>query len=60
LPPAAQLTKDTLPITPGERYGVEFVADNPGKWALHCHVLHHATNNDMEPGGLLTIVNVMP
>ena len=60
MPPAAQLTKDTLPITSGERYDVEFVADNPGKWALHYHVLHHATNNDMEPGGLLTIVNVMP
>ncbi|MDI6772310.1 MAG: copper oxidase [bacterium] len=60
VPPAAQLTKDTLPITPGERYDVEFVADNPGKWALHCHVLHHVTNNGVEPGGLLMVVNVIP
>lgn len=60
VPPTAQLTKDTLPITPGERYDVEFVADNPGKWALHCHVLHHVANNDVEPGGLLMVVNVIP
>ena len=60
VPVAAQLTKDTLPITPGERYDVEFVADNPGKWALHCHVLHHVANNDMEPGGLLMVINVVP
>jgi len=35
--PAAQLTKDTLPVTPGERYDVEFVArtnlDASGKLA---------------------------
>lgn len=58
VPAAAQLTKDTLWIAPGERYDVEFIASNPGKWAFHCHILHHVTNNDMEPGGLLLLVNV--
>ena len=60
VPPAAQLTKDTIPVHPGERFDVEFVAVNPGKWALHCHIVHHATNNDVEPGGLLMVVNVEP
>ena len=60
VPIAAQLTKDTLWISPGERYDVEFVADNVGKWAFHCHILHHVTNDDMEPGGLLFVVNVAP
>lgn len=60
VPPAAQLTKDAIPVHPGERFDVEFVAENPGKWALHCHIVHHATNNDVEPGGLLMVVNVEP
>ena len=33
---------DTVLIAPGEHVDVAFVADNPGKWALHCHVLEHA------------------
>jgi FtsP/CotA-like multicopper oxidase with cupredoxin domain len=60
VPTAAQLTKDTIPVHPGERFDVEFVANNPGRWALHCHVVHHTTNNDVEPGGLLMVVNVEP
>lgn len=42
VPPAAQLIRDTLPITPGERYDVVVTAKNPGIWMLHCHELHHA------------------
>ncbi len=60
VPKTAQITKDTFPIHPGERLDVEFVANNPGKWALHCHIVHHATNDDVEPGGLLMVVNVVP
>ena len=58
VPEAARLTKDTIPVHPGERFDIEFVADNPGQWAIHCHIVHHATNNDVEPGGLLFVVNV--
>ncbi len=58
VPEVAQLTKDTIPVHPGERFDVEFVADNPGQWAFHCHVLHHVTNDNVEPGGLLFLVNV--
>ena len=58
VPELAQLTKDTVSVHPGERYDIEFVARNPGQWVFHCHILHHVTNDDTEPGGLLMVVNV--
>jgi YVTN family beta-propeller protein len=58
VPDIAQLTKDTVAVSPGERYDIEFVATEPGLWAVHCHVLHHVTNDGAEPGGLTVVVNV--
>ncbi len=58
VPEAAQLTKDTLAVAPGERYDVEFIATEPGQWMLHCHILHHTTNENVEPGGMMLMVNV--
>lgn len=61
VPEAAQLTKDTVLVGPGERYDVEFVAREPGKWLLHCHINHHMTNDGVEVeggGGLTMIINV--
>jgi FtsP/CotA-like multicopper oxidase with cupredoxin domain len=58
VPEAAQLTKDTVSVAPGERYDIEFVATEPGQWMLHCHILHHTTNNNVEPGGLMLMINV--
>ena len=63
VPEAAQLTKDTVLVGPGERYDVEFVARAPGKWLLHCHINHHITNDGAEVnggGGLTMIVDVSP
>ena len=57
VPLAAQWTKDTVSVAPGERYAIEFTAV-PGKWMLHCHIPHHMTNDGVEPGGLILIVNV--
>lgn len=58
VPEIAQLTKDTVNVTPGERYDVEFIAARPGQWMLHCHIPHHLTNDGLEPGGLMLMVNV--
>ena len=58
VPEAAQLTKDTISVAPGERYDVEFVATEPGQWMLHCHVLHHTTNDGADPGGLMLVISV--
>ena len=40
--------RDTQLIDRGEKATVAFVADNPGKWAFHCHTLEHAA------GGMIT------
>jgi FtsP/CotA-like multicopper oxidase with cupredoxin domain len=33
--------RDTVLVTPGKRVVVAFDADNPGWWAMHCHLLYH-------------------
>jgi FtsP/CotA-like multicopper oxidase with cupredoxin domain len=33
--------RDTVMVAPGTRVLVAFDADNPGRWALHCHLLYH-------------------
>lgn len=58
VPEAAQVTRNTLPLNPGEIVDIEFVAENPGTWVFHCHVLHHVTNNNVEPGGLIGVIKV--
>lgn len=61
VPPAAQWTKDTVNVGPGERYDVIWEAREPGKWLLHCHINHHTTNDNREQqggGGLMMIIDV--
>jgi len=36
---------DTVNVAPGERWDVIVVADEPGAWAFHCHILGHAEAN---------------
>ncbi|GIV80293.1 MAG: hypothetical protein KatS3mg050_4687 [Litorilinea sp.] len=59
LPPAQQLTRNTVPVNPGEIIDIEFTADNVGTWIFHCHVLHHVTNDGVEPGGLIGVIQVV-
>ncbi|HEX9268685.1 MAG TPA: copper oxidase [Candidatus Limnocylindria bacterium] len=33
---------DTLNVAPGERWDAIVLADAPGAWAFHCHILSHA------------------
>lgn len=49
-PVAGEVWKDTLNVRPGEVYEIAFRADNPGRWMLHCHELHHAA------AGMATLV----
>lgn len=32
---------DTVLLLPDETLDVAFVADNPGRWMLHCHIIEH-------------------
>ncbi|WP_135079084.1 multicopper oxidase family protein [Terasakiella sp. SH-1] len=43
---------DTVLIRPKERVHVAFVADNPGDWMFHCHIVEH------EETGMMGIINV--
>ena len=57
-PLARPYDADVVDVAPGERYDLLFKANRPGRWAFHCHIGHHLTNNGEGPGGLLTVVNV--
>lgn len=62
VPATAQIQKDTIAVSPGERWDVVWTAQRKGKWLLHCHVLHHLTNDDVETkggGGLTMVINVV-
>ena len=39
--------RDTLLMFGGETREIAFVADNPGKWLFHCHMLSHAASGMM-------------
>ena len=41
IPESAQWPETTVLVAVGSTRTVEFVADNPGDWAIHCHMTHH-------------------
>jgi FtsP/CotA-like multicopper oxidase with cupredoxin domain len=44
VPPSARWPEVTTDIAVGQMRAIEFVADNPGDWAFHCHKSHHTMN----------------
>ena len=38
---------DTVLLDPDSQAEIAFVADNPGDWMLHCHVLEHQVTGMM-------------
>lgn len=44
--------RDTLLMNRGETADIAFVADNPGDWLFHCHMLEHSA------GGMMTWLSV--
>ncbi|MFY9315406.1 MAG: multicopper oxidase family protein [Burkholderiales bacterium] len=43
---------DTVMLAPRERAEIAFVADNPGDWMFHCHVLEH------QAGGMMACIRI--
>jgi FtsP/CotA-like multicopper oxidase with cupredoxin domain len=43
---------DTVLLQPKERVEVALVADNPGDWMLHCHIIEH------QETGMMGIIRV--
>ncbi|HEY5920101.1 MAG TPA: copper oxidase, partial [Kofleriaceae bacterium] len=41
IPPSARHPDTTVLVPVGSTRTIEFVADNPGDWPLHCHMTHH-------------------
>ena len=50
--PLARL-RDTTLVAPNATQEIAFIADNPGDWLLHCHMLEHAD------GGMMTWIRVV-
>jgi FtsP/CotA-like multicopper oxidase with cupredoxin domain len=49
--------KNTILVSSGETWDIEFQADNPGKWPFHCHIPHHLANNFTDSlGGMFTSI----
>lgn len=44
--------QDTVLMDPDERVDIAFVADNPGDWMIHCHILEH------QEGGMMGVIRV--
>lgn len=44
IPETARHPDTTVLVPTGATRTVEFVADNPGDWAMHCHMTHHVMN----------------
>jgi FtsP/CotA-like multicopper oxidase with cupredoxin domain len=39
-----QWRQNTVLVPVGSTHAIEFIADAPGDWALHCHMTHHTMN----------------
>jgi hypothetical protein len=44
VPPSARWPEVTTDIGVGQMRAIEFVANEPGDWAFHCHKSHHTMN----------------
>lgn len=51
-PTALQEWRDTVLLAAREKAEIAFVADNPGDWMLHCHILEH------QLGGMMSLLRV--
>ena len=46
--------QDTVLMAPREKIEIAFVADNPGDWMFHCHILQHQESGMMGVTGQKT------
>jgi FtsP/CotA-like multicopper oxidase with cupredoxin domain len=44
--------QDTVLMAPHESVDIAFVADNPGDWMFHCHILEH------QAAGMMGVIRV--
>jgi FtsP/CotA-like multicopper oxidase with cupredoxin domain len=58
IPLSAQSPETTVLVPVGSTRTVEFVADEPGDWAMHCHMTHHVMNQMGH--GIPNMIGVQP
>lgn len=44
VPQSARTPQNTVLVAVGTTRAVEFIASEPGDWAMHCHMTHHTMN----------------
>lgn len=54
IPESAWIPTNNVLVSVGQSRDVEFIANNPGDWMLHCHILHHMMNH------MVSMVGPMP
>ncbi len=54
IPEAAWWPGNTVLVGVAQSRTVEFVADNPGDWMVHCHLPHHMMNSMANQAGPMT------
>src|SRR5918996_2860338 len=68
IPPSARWPETSVQVPVGTTRTVEFVADNPGDWAFHCHKSHHTMNTmgheipnliGVDQGGVASRINAL-
>jgi len=52
VPPSTYLLEDTINVAIRQTVRLKLLADNPGDWMAHCHILPHAH------GGMMTVLRV--
>lgn len=45
IPESAWIPTNNVIVGVGQSRDVEFIANNPGDWMIHCHILHHMMNH---------------
>jgi hypothetical protein len=45
IPESAWIPTNNVLVSVGQSRDVEFIANNPGDWMLHCHIPHHMMNH---------------
>ncbi len=54
IPESAWIPTNNVVVGVGQSRDVELIANNPGDWMIHCHILHHMMNH------MVSMVGPMP
>ena len=56
VPLADPQAMNTIPVDPGRTIDIDFIANNPGVWPLHCHIVSHMVDNHDLMSGIVTVI----